>query len=69
MTELRYHLLGTLIKLMDLGTEHQWLLTTQKETTRLTCLLREHNTTSEAGLAKKLNPNMIKPLDSTTNLL
>lgn len=69
MIELKHHHLGTFIKLIDLFIEHQWLLT-QKRNNQTTCLLLiEHSTTYKVGFAKKLNPDTLKHLDPTTNLL
>lgn len=48
---------ATANELIDLGTEHQWWLTSQEETTRHMCLLMEEfNTAYEVLLAKKVKP-------------
>lgn len=60
--ELECHHFAIPNELTNLGTEHQWLLTSQKETTRHYILLNGQ-AYYEIILPKNLNLNLIKLLD------
>lgn len=68
MVELEHYHFATSSDLIDLGTEHQQLLTSQEERhADIICLLMK-NTTTSIILPKGSNLSLIKPVDLATNL-
>lgn len=62
---LEHHRSATPNELMGLGTDHQWMLTSQKQRVPYNGnLLKGNSTTWEGVLPKTLNQNLVMPLSN-----